>query len=176
MGLSLRAYARHRAELGLPGASLQAVQRARDKGRISLEPDGTVDPSRADQEWTANTDLSEAPVAVVAAHARAAQPPAPGAPVAAPGATLAENNAAKTYWQAMKLELEYKERAGELVPAADVRGELEAVFRTCKGRLLGIPTRAVTELPELGVAGAQKLEMLIREALEELATWKGVGT
>ena len=182
MGLSLRAYARHRADNGLPGASLQAVQRARDRGRITLEPDGSVDPERADREWAANTDLSEAPVAVVAAHARLAAP-APGRttpptpatatePVAVLGASLAENNAAKVYWQARQAELKFRQAAGELVPVVEVRRELETKFRTCRTRLLGIPTRAAAELPELGPTGIQRLESFVREALEELAEGK----
>lgn len=169
--LSQRAYAARR------GVSHMAVQRAIKAGRLKecLNDGGQiVDPDLADREWDQKTDLSKAPSYVKERAAPGA--PAGGEPVAVLGGSLAENNAAKTYWQARQAELKFKREAGELVPAADVRGELETVFRTCKGRLLGIPTRAVAELPELGVAGAQKLEMLIREALEELATWKGVGT
>ena len=49
MGVSLRAYARHR------GCSLTAVQKAIRGGRITPEPDGTIDPGKADAEWSANT-------------------------------------------------------------------------------------------------------------------------
>ena len=49
MGLSIRAYARHR------GVSHVAVKKAIDTGRISQETDGTLDPERADQEWQQNT-------------------------------------------------------------------------------------------------------------------------
>ncbi|WP_224240203.1 hypothetical protein [Hyalangium gracile] len=190
MGLSLRAYARHRADLGLPGGSLQAVQRARDRGRITLEPDGSVDPVRADREWAENTDLSEAPVAVVEAHARAipaetppraegssrhlqapstTPPPEPAPPVARLTSTLTENNAVKVYWQARKAELEFREAAGELVPAAGVRAELEDVFRKCRTKLLGVPSRAKQAMPELTTAQIAKFEGLIRESLEDLA-------
>jgi hypothetical protein len=185
MGLSLRAYARHRADLGLPGSSLQAVQRARDKGRITLEPDGTVDPERADREWTLNTDLTDAPGAVVEAHAQAAPAAAAGmasrarrssseAPpeddgIPALGKTLPENNAVKAYWQAKTAELEFKQAAGELVPAAGVRAELESVFRSTKTKLLGIPSRARQLLPGLSVADVGILENLVREACKDLA-------
>lgn len=182
MGLSLRAYARHRADLGLPGSSLQAVQRARDKGRITLESDGTIDPDRADREWALNTDLTDAPGAVVEAHARAAEPsaaaglvkPRPSEPVAdgappALGTTLPENNAVKAYWQARTAELEFKEAAGELVPAAGVRAELESVFRSCRTKLLGIPSRARAAMPGLSLADVAKIEAFVREALEDLA-------
>ena len=50
MGLSIRAYARHR------GVSHVAVLRAVKQGRVSLEPDGTIDPAKADTSWERSTD------------------------------------------------------------------------------------------------------------------------
>src|SRR5688572_25204215 len=50
MGLSIRAYARHR------GVSHVAVLRAAKQGRVSLEPDGTIDPVKADAAWARSTD------------------------------------------------------------------------------------------------------------------------
>lgn len=52
--LSLRGYARYRAEHGLPGQSLAAVQRALSDGRIQAQ-DGKIDPERADAAWLDNT-------------------------------------------------------------------------------------------------------------------------
>lgn len=52
MGLSIRAYARHR------GVSHVAVLRAVKQGRVSLEPDGTVDPAKADASWERSSDPS----------------------------------------------------------------------------------------------------------------------
>ena len=43
--LSMRAYARRRA------VSLAAVQKAIESGRISLQPDGSIDPEGADRQW-----------------------------------------------------------------------------------------------------------------------------
>ena len=51
MGISIRAYARHR------GVTDTAVHKAIRTGRISTEPDGTLDADRADQEWARNTDV-----------------------------------------------------------------------------------------------------------------------
>ena len=50
MGLSIRAYARHR------GVSHVAVLNAAKAGRIPLEPDGTVDPTKADAAWQRSTE------------------------------------------------------------------------------------------------------------------------
>ena len=53
-GLSQRAYARHR------GVTHRAVQKAIKTGRITTNSDGTIDPARADAQWTANTDPASA--------------------------------------------------------------------------------------------------------------------
>lgn len=50
MGLSRRAYAQHR------GVSHTAVRKAIASGRITLEPDGTIDPAKADAQWDSQTD------------------------------------------------------------------------------------------------------------------------
>lgn len=50
MGLSIRAYARHR------GVSDAAVRKAIATGRITPEADGTVDPQHADAQWARNTE------------------------------------------------------------------------------------------------------------------------
>jgi hypothetical protein len=52
VGLSIRAYARQR------GVSHVAVLHAAKAGRITLEPDGTIDPVKADAAWTRSTDPS----------------------------------------------------------------------------------------------------------------------
>jgi hypothetical protein len=57
MGLSIRAYARHR------GVSHVAVKKAIDTGRITPLPAGTIDPVAADAQWAANTTPARRPVA-----------------------------------------------------------------------------------------------------------------
>ena len=54
MGLSIRAYARHR------GVSHVAVMRAIKVGRVPVEADGTIDPARADVAWQRSTDPGRA--------------------------------------------------------------------------------------------------------------------
>lgn len=53
MSLSRRKYAEHR------GVSEKAVRNAIASGRITLEPDGTIDPVKADKRWAAQTDPSK---------------------------------------------------------------------------------------------------------------------
>lgn len=50
MGMSIRAYARDR------GVSHVAVLKAAKAGRIPLEPDGSIDPVKADAAWARTTD------------------------------------------------------------------------------------------------------------------------
>jgi hypothetical protein len=50
MGLSQRAYARHR------GLSEAAIRKAVKAGRISPMPDGTIDQASADRQWEGNTN------------------------------------------------------------------------------------------------------------------------
>jgi hypothetical protein len=54
MLLTVRAYAKHRKELGLPGGSFMAVSRAVDGGRIVLSG-GKIDSEKADRAWAENT-------------------------------------------------------------------------------------------------------------------------
>jgi hypothetical protein len=54
MRLSIRAYARRR------GVSHVAVLRAIKQGRVPLEPDGTIDPVKADAAWERSTDPGRA--------------------------------------------------------------------------------------------------------------------
>ena len=53
MGISRRAYARHR------GVAENAVRKAIASGRIELEPDGTIDPEKADRAWARRTDPAQ---------------------------------------------------------------------------------------------------------------------
>lgn len=53
MGLSRRKYAEYRC------VSESAVRKAMSSGRITAEPDGTIDPVKADAEWDASTDPSK---------------------------------------------------------------------------------------------------------------------
>jgi len=48
-------YAAHRAKLGLSGASVSAVAKALQTGRIEDYTDGTIDPVEADRMWGERT-------------------------------------------------------------------------------------------------------------------------
>ena len=53
MGISIRAYARHR---GVPDTALHTPIRA---GRVTPEADGPIDIDRSDREWALTTDTPQ---------------------------------------------------------------------------------------------------------------------
>lgn len=97
MGLSRRQYAAHR------GVSHTAVGKAIASGRITPEPDGSIDPVKADRQWDAQTDPAKrrgphaqalgAATAAGTARAAAATKPVPRAAIESVGETLREAGA-----------------------------------------------------------------------------------
>jgi hypothetical protein len=98
MGISRREYARRR------GVSESAVRKALSTGRITAEPDGTIDPAKADAQWDAATDPAKkrgglatataaSAKAATAVSARAGTKPVPQAALEAVRDTLHEAGA-----------------------------------------------------------------------------------
>lgn len=153
--LSVSSYAKHR------GDTRQAVEKAIKTGRLqkSLTRDAKgrswINPELADQEWAQNTDYTDAPQR---------------APEAVESDdSIAGASAREKHWRAKLAELKFKEAAGELVSAKEVERKWSDVLTTVKTRLLGIPTRAKQQCPELTVGTIAKLDDLIRETLQELS-------
>lgn len=167
--MSLTAYAKSR------GLAPMSVSRAVKKGRLPksaiIGPDGTCmgirDPELADRELATNSDYTRAP----GEAGRRAAVLAGGAGDDAP--TLMAASARAKLAQAQLAETKLAQIKAELVPAAKVKEQLEQVFRTCRTKLLGVPSRAVTVLGLTSVQTGQ-LEELIREALEDLANAGGL--
>lgn len=181
--ITLTAYAARR------GVSKMAVSRAVKGGRLraSVARDERgrpmiSDPDLADREWEASTDLSKAPGYVKEREsARAAQtpdlapaPPAPdptqssgdaGAPA---NLSLGEESAREKFWKANLAELDFRKRSGELVEAREMTDRIADVFTRVRARLLALPTRTRQQLPHLTVADVGAVDVMVREALEEL--------
>lgn len=180
---SLRSYARHRA------VSATAVHRAVESGRLSKcvvrdasgKFRGITDFALADREWAATTDLTKAPMAVIA---RTEESPQPGTGEAPPlddpalaaavpgdieGLTLRDATAREKHWKAKTAEVEYKQRIGELVDAKEVEARMVDEYSRCRTKLLGLPRKAKASLPHLTHADVMALDALVREALEDIA-------
>jgi len=144
-GVSLRAYARMR------GCSLPAVQKAIKSKRITLLPDGTIDPERANQEWERNTLAGGAPKRTPAAPrgggskvtASAAPPavPQPASAMSDPVRQYLRSRAVNETFKAKISQLEYEERSRKLIPAARA-SEYAATFSAIvKDALMSMPDR-----------------------------------
>lgn len=118
----MRAYAAHRRRLGLPGATHRAVQKALATGRIARAADGGIDPVAADAAWAAST----------APQAGAGNDGEPD---------YQRARALREVYEARLKMLVYKQRAGALVDAADVRDEAFRAARTVRDALLSMPAR-----------------------------------
>jgi phage terminase Nu1 subunit (DNA packaging protein) len=153
---SLGAYARHR------GCSRQAVSHAWKAGRIQRSVvlvDGrpTIpDFAAADREWAANSDYTRQPERVDGEEPNEGE--------------YAGAAAREKHWRAELAELQYKQRAGELVNAAEMAAAMTDAYTTVRTKLLGLPSKAKQRLPHLQLADLATLEEIVREALEELAT------
>ncbi len=137
--LSLRAYARRR------GVSAEAVSRAIAKGRLQasvVRVNGApkiADPEMADREWAANTDLSRAPdyVKLLGAGLGDDAPEDEGDEDAALGASsLATAAAREKHWRAELAELNYKQRAGVVVNAAEMESAIAEDYSLVRTRAL----------------------------------------
>ena len=121
MGVSIRAYARAR------GCTEGAVRKAIASKRITPNPDGTIDPERANQEWSRNTfagkTLHQATRPQVAPLS-APHPPRGGSGMpnqpevsSDPVSAYLRARAVSETFKAKTAQLEYEERAGKLIQA-----------------------------------------------------------
>ncbi len=185
MGISIRAYARHR------GVSHTAVRKAIDAGRITTEPDGTIDAARADRQWGAQTDPakqrgSKAP----GARARVKTKPVPKAAIRSMDETLREAGAgdvgggggevsylrarlANEVIKAQTAKVKLAKMKGELVDREKATTMVFDLARRERDAWQNWPPRVAADMAaELGVdahAMEQVLDQNLRRHLAELA-------
>ena len=175
MGISIRAYARHR------GVSDAAVRKAIAAGRITPEADGTIDAERVDREWARNTDPDQqargAPeqfeVTQQRVQASAQRPPAAERDDSNP--MLLEVKARSERARAELLEMEIMEKRGELVVADQVRRVQFNLARSTRNALLALPARLSPLLaPVTDAAEIERLlEAEIRKICQQIASTPG---
>lgn len=140
-GISIRAYAR------LRGVNHSAVQKAIQTGRIKPNPDGSIDPERADREWAKNSlPRADRPKGAPGRTATSTPLQEPGI---ASGTSVAGDpvnaylraRAVNETFKAKVSQLEYEERSGKLIPAARA-AEYAAMFSAVvKDALTAMPDR-----------------------------------
>lgn len=174
MGISIRAYARAR------GVSHVAVQKAIKAGHIPVEPDGTIDPAKADAAWARSTEpgrsrakpeklkpVAEAAVGSVRETLKEQGLPASGS------VTFVQARTAHEIAKAHLARLRLQERKGELVDRARATALVFRLAREERDAWANWPARvAALMAAELGVEAhpMQKLlECHVRSHLAELA-------
>lgn len=145
MLLSRREYAAHR------GVAVSAVQKAIETGRISLI-DGKIDPEKADKEWAENTN----PIYNSPRTDDSSSNP------------YQKSKIMKTTYDAMLKKLEYEERAGKLIPRAQVESDAFAAARTARDHLLMIPKRVAPRI--IGLKNISDIEYILSQEITSSLT------
>ena len=177
MGVSLREYARRR------GVSHVAVMKAIRAGRLTPEPDGTLDPAKADAQWDARTDPARRPEPPEDEPAQADETPpteptreerAPTIEPAPQGAaTFTQARTAHEIAKAQRARIQVQRLREEVVDRAHATSEVFRLARRERDAWVNWPARvAALMAAELGLDAhvMQKvLEAHVRDHLNELA-------
>ena len=169
MGLSIRAYARHR------GVSHVAVKKAIDSGRITPEADGTIEPNRADLEWAQNTvsarklgPAKAAPVAVEPPRARPMEPAEPAAPVLSTGGTsLLQARTVNEVVKAQTNKVRLAQLKGDLVDRAQAIAHVFRLARTERDAWLNWPARISAQMAAKLEIDAHELHVALESAVRD---------
>ena len=170
MGMSIRAYARHR------GVSDAAVRKAITAGRITPEADGTVDPDRADRDWARNSMAPKTGTrakAVKVAVPESSGPPSEG-PAALPsgGTSLLQARTVNEVVKAQTNKVRLARLKGELVDRNQAIAHVFKLARSERDAWLNWPARVSAQMAaKLNVdphAMHIALESAVREQLQEL--------
>ena len=183
MGLSIRAYARHR------GVSHVAVKKAIDTGRISQLPDGTIDPVVADAQWAANTTPTrrsvtaevretpqasavtrETPQAAAKVVRDAPEPPTPA--LSSGGTSLLQARTVNEVVKAQTNKVRLARLKGELVDRSQAVAHVFKLARAERDAWLNWPARISSQMAAgLGVdphALHVALDAAVRQQLQDL--------
>jgi hypothetical protein len=177
MGLSIRAYARHR------GVSHVAVKKAIDTGRITPESDGTINAEQADRDWAQNTLVqgkrsvppraTPATTAATATAQPAREAPEPGIAVPSAGGTsLLQARTVNEVVKAQTNKVRLARLKGDLVDRNQAVAHVFKLARSERDAWLNWPARVGPPLAAtLGVDAHTlhvALETAVREHLAEL--------
>ena len=168
MGLSIRAYARHR------GVSHVAVKKAIDSGRITPEADGTLDPQRADAEWAKNTEAPRAgtrarPVRAAVPQETAASAPAGDTHNALPtgGASLLQARTVNEVVKAQTNKVRLAQLKGDLVDRAQAIAHVFRLARTERDAWLNWPARVSAQMAAKLEIDAHELHVALESAVRD---------
>ena len=170
MGISMRAYARHR------GVSDAAVRKAVASGRITPEADGTIDAERADREWARNSAAPRSGTrqGVVKVAVAEAGGPANDGPAALPasGTSLLQARTVNEVVKAQTNKVRLARLKGDLVDRSQALAHVFRLARAERDAWLNWPARISAQLAARLAADPHlthvALEAAVREHLQEL--------
>ena len=170
MGISIRAYARHR------GVSDAAVRKAIAAGRITPEADGTIDAERVDGEWARNSDAPRNGTtarAVKVAVPESSGPTGDGqAALPVGGTSLLQARTVNEVVKAQTNKVRLARLKGELVDRPQAIAHVFKLARSERDAWLNWPARISAQMAaKLGVDPHTMhiaLEAAVREHLQEL--------
>ena len=171
MGISIRAYARHR------GVTDTAVHKAIRTGRVTPESDGTIDADRADADWARNTDspkrgtnqrAESVVVREVNGESSAGMPSSPGTG----GTSLLQARTVNEVVKAQTNKVRLARLKGELVDRPQAIAHVFKLARSERDAWLNWPARVSAQMAvQLGIEPHPMhvaLESAVREHLQEL--------
>ena len=170
MGLSIRAYARHR------GVSHVAVKKAIDSGRITPEADGTIEPNRADLEWAQNTVSARKPASQAKTEAlpheparavprETAEPVAPA--LSAGGTSLLQARTVNEVVKAQTNKVRLAQLKGDLVDRSQAIAHVFRLARTERDAWLNWPARISAQMAAKLELDAHELHVALESAVRD---------
>ena len=132
-GLSARGYARVR------GVSHVAVLKAIKNKRITLEPDGSIDPIRANQEWERNTFAGK--TVTPAPALETGRGPGAGAGASDLSLMFQKGKVKEQFFKGQIAELEFNQRNGKLIEVTAAGEYASAVSNIIRDQVSAWPDR-----------------------------------
>lgn len=160
------------------GVSRQRIDALIKQGRIAITAKG-IDIEKAKRDYAASIDPAKKAAwearkkagSGTGSRPRLAVDNTAGGETSAPASgTFNAARAEREQWNAKRAELDYKQRAGELIPRDEVRAKEFAVARKLRDRILGFPARLENWVTrEAMKIITDECDALIRELQEDAA-------
>ena len=163
MGLSIRAYARHR------GVTDTAVRKAIQTGRITPEADGTIDPEQADRDWARNTESPRAGTKQSTPRVKAPDLSGggEGAPSGQGGTSLLQARTVNEVVKAQTNKVRLQRLKGELVDRSEAIAHVFKLARTERDAWLNWPSRVSAQMAaDLGL-DAHTFHLVLEDAVRD---------
>ena len=168
MGLSIRAYARQR------GVSDAAVRKAIKTGRITPEPDGTIEQAKADAAWDRNTDGAQQrpePSAVPQDSTRPVRDTTGEAPltsgIGTGGTTFLQARTANEVLKAQTHKVRLARLKGDLVDRSQAIAHVFKLARSERDAWLNWPARISAPMAAKFGVDAHTLHIALETAVRE---------